>query len=117
MIINTDMTQHWKIFHLDIITRMVLEKDSTAIVLNHEIYSEEMILGTEGKASFKTTDVIGSTAHAHLAESDLETDAHDGTKNIHVPTLPYEIWYIWDVEVPNTHWRIADVRLLATKSK
>ena len=72
-------------------TQMDLRKDFTTISLALEIDSEDTIHGTEEKAAFKETHAIDSTAHARRAESDSETDIHDGTTNIHEPARQYEI--------------------------
>ena len=82
---------------------MILRKDSTAIALALEIDSEGTIHGPEAEAAFEAIQVMDLTAHAHGADSDLETDVHDGIANIHVPVHPYEICRAYNEETPNTH--------------
>ena len=69
----------------------------TAIALAHEIGSRDMIHETKAEADFEATHVAGSTVHAFRADLDLETELHDGTMNIYVPTLftRYVMYRMW----------------------
>ena len=92
MITTADMAATLEtIFHLVIMTQMVLRKDLTAIALGLEIDSEHTIHGIEAEAAFEATHVAGSIAYAHRADSGLEIDVYDGTTNIYVQTCACEI--------------------------
>ena len=73
--------------HPLIITHIDLGVDMTVIVLTHEIILGHMIPESEAESAFGTTHVIDSTPRDSQVDSNLKTDIHYGTMNIHVPRI------------------------------
>ena len=91
---TADMTAKFEtICHHVKMTQMSITEDLIVISPVLESNSEDIMSGIEAKATFEAAHVARSTAHARRADSDLETDVHDGTTNIHVPTRSYNTCY------------------------